>query len=186
MPRSAPPVLKRLHDLGLTQTALAAYLGVTQAAVSLWLLGKRPFEEPWRADADALLAIVHDHLAQGKPLATVRFCPTNFLNRGGTTRAGEEAPLTPADRHDLVKLQEELRQQSPDRFVPVITAWHARRTATRLQEQFDVDPQTWNASAEDLDGMRRLAQAMVLHCERLLQIKAHKALEDSRNVDETR
>ena len=80
---STPPVA-RLRAFGLTQTAMAAHLGVTQAAVSLWLAGKRPFEEPWRTDAEALLAIVSEHLAQGKPLATVAFRPSHFMNRGGT------------------------------------------------------------------------------------------------------
>lgn len=185
MPFPVPRVLQRLHALGLTQTALAAHLGVTQAAVSLWLTGKRPFDEPWRTDADALLAIVREHLAQGQPLATVAFRPTHFMNRGGTTRTGEGAPLTEEAYADLRQCQQDLAAQGPDRFVAGMRAWAARHTTSYLADALAIDPRTWDPSAEELDTLRRMALGLVLDFNHLLQIKAHKAVEGEPDADQT-
>ena len=185
MPLPAPPVLQRLCALGLTQTALAEYLGVTQAAVSLWLRGKRAFEDPWRADAQALLAIVREHLAQGKPLATVPFVPTHFMNRGGITRTGDGAPLSPADVADLDKVQQELAAQGADRFVAGMHLWGACHTTTYLDEQLQHIAQTGNPSAEELNTLRRLALSLVLHFDGLLQAKALAAVEETRDAHQT-
>ena len=186
MPLPTPPVLQRLCALGLTQTALAEYLGVTQAAVSLWVRGKRAFADPWRADAHALLAIVREHLAQGKPLATVPFVPIHLMNRGGLTRTGDDPPLSPTDVAELDKLQQELGALGADRFVTGMHLWGACRTTASLDEQLQHIAQTGNPSAEQLDSLRRLALGVVIHFDGLLQEKAlAPAQEEARDAHQT-
>src|SRR5712691_1938862 len=106
-----PPVLRRLKALGLSQKELAAKLGASPAAVSMWCAGKRPFDEPYLTEAQVLLAVMTEHLAQGGNPQTLMFTPTVFMNTGGTTRTGN-VPMPPGAMTDLDQLHEAIRGRS--------------------------------------------------------------------------
>jgi len=171
-----PPVLRRLRALGLTQERQAAYLGVTQAAVSQWMSGRRQFEEPWRSEAEALLAVLSEHLAQGKPLDTFVFLPACFQNRRGITQTGEGAPLTQTEYDELSKLQTELAALSPERFLVGMHTWSAHHTVHYLADMVATTPLD-TASAAELDRMRRMVLALQLDIMGVLRVKAQHALE---------
>jgi len=171
-----PPVLQRLRALGLTQERQADYLGVTQAAVSQWMSGRRQFEEPWRSEAEALLAVLSEHLAQGKPLDTFVFLPAFFLNRGGVTSTGEGAPLTQSDFDELTKLQHELAALPPDRWAVGMYTWQVHRTAHYLADLLVTTPLD-TASAAELDTMRRMVLSLHRGMAAVMHVKAQRALE---------
>src|SRR2546425_5374642 len=87
-----PPVLRRLKELGLSQKEIAAKIGASPAAVSMWCTGKHPFEDPYRTEAEMLLAVMTGQATESSGPFTFR--PTVFMNPGGTTRTGD-TPMSP-------------------------------------------------------------------------------------------
>jgi transcriptional regulator with XRE-family HTH domain len=179
-----PPVLTRLKALGLRQRVIAEYLGASTSAVSAWCTGKNPFHEPYRTEAEALLAVVSEHLAHGGTLETLAFRPAVFINPGATTQSSETT-VPWQELRDLYQLEQELADQSPDYRGVVVSAWHARSNAARLAARLDIDPQTWQPSARELDDIRRLIEAARLHILNLLKVKAIAALKEELHVDQT-
>jgi transcriptional regulator with XRE-family HTH domain len=180
-----PPVLTRLKALGLSQKTLAAYIGASPAAVSMWCTGKNPFAEPWVTEARALLAVLHEHLAHGGSLDTFRYRPALFMNPGGVTFTGETAPLTDAALADLVKLRETLRSLPPAHRGTILERWHFTTEVQQLAQDYDVDPLTWTPSAHEADTLRRRAEALRLFAVWILQDKALAAMEDTSHAHET-
>jgi len=181
-----PLVLQRLKALGLTQKEIAAKLGASPAAVSMWCSGKNPFPEPYRTEAEALLAVTQEHLTQGGTPPTAPFRPTVFMNPGGTTRGGE-FPMPPEAVNDLMELQRRMQGLPPEVQMARLWAFHACVIAYVLYgELTPIDPETWQPSATTLDDLRRMVKALELSLDGLLHLKAQAALQrEHPHADET-
>jgi hypothetical protein len=155
MPSTVPPVLEGLLALGLTQTTLAPLLGVSQAAISLWCAGKRPFEGEWYIEATLLLGALREHLAAGGSLATFRREPGLTLV-GGSPQRVAELRIPPEKAMEYHKLCDELRDLPYARRAAAEWAWQAQLLTQQLADWMaPVDPRTWQPTVRELDAMRR-------------------------------
>jgi transcriptional regulator with XRE-family HTH domain len=177
-----PPVLQCLKALGLSQKALAEYIGASPAAVSMWCTGKNPFGEPWQTEAEALLAVLHEHLAQGGTLKTFVYRPTVFLNPEGLVYTGE-MPLRPIEEY--VEIYRAVEGLSSTTKMTALEAWEAKTVVTHLAHYLNIDPLTWNPSARELDQLRRHIAALRNAINSMLRRKAHGALEEFLDADQT-
>jgi transcriptional regulator with XRE-family HTH domain len=180
-----PPVLRRLKALGLSQREIAAKLGASPAAVSMWCTGKNPFDDPWRTEAFVLLAVLTEHLAQGGTPRTLQFTPSVFMNAGGTTLTGaHEMPLE--DMAEELKLRTALQGRSTEDRVVALEKFHARTTSKQVAERLDINPLSWTPSAHELDDIRRIVEAVRLYVRSLLLRKAQAILaEEEPHADQT-
>lgn len=184
MPDPTPPVLERLLALGLTQTMLAPLLGVSQAAISLWRAGKRPFEQQWQIEATVLLAVLQEHLAAGGTLA-------NFRHEPGVTLVGEtpqliaEMRIHASEALEYHKFCTETQDLPTPEMERAHWAYQARLVATQLADWLTpIEPRTWRPTARELDVMRRRVEHLQGLLTSLVFRMGQAALENT-DADET-